>query len=250
MIAVTRRLPLFHARIALRRMYALVALSLVFALHSSLPCRAQSPSEVAKIVAGLPAPAQAVVTRLSSLSVLPEGSWKMHSGDLAHGETVGLDESGWQAIANRAKAPKDAVWFRQTIAVPATLSGYDLTGSRIWFQFHASANGPMPQILYFNGRRVAMGDDLEPVVLFDEAKPGDKITVAVKLLHTVDEKTFRGATLRIDFPATRPNPSDLLTEFLSAAMLVPSLAPGDAAKMTTLTDAIEAVDLKIGRAHV
>jgi alpha-mannosidase len=48
----------------------------------------------------------------------------------------------------------------------------------------------MPEILYFNGRRVAMGDDLEPVVLFDKAKPGDKVTVAVKLLHTVDTKSF------------------------------------------------------------
>jgi alpha-mannosidase len=95
-------------------------------------------------------------------------------------------------VALMAKAPNDAV--------PATLNGYDLTGARIWFQFHAEANGPMPEILYFNGRRVAMGDDLEPVVLFDQAKPGDKVTVAVKLLHTVDTKTFRGATLRIDFP--------------------------------------------------
>ena len=87
-------------------------------------------------------------------------------------------------------APNDAVWFRQTYTVPDTLDGYDLTGARIWFQFHADANGPMPEILYFNGRRVALGDDLEPVVLFDSAKPGEKVTVAVKLLHTVDKKTF------------------------------------------------------------
>jgi hypothetical protein len=93
-------------------------------------------------------------------------------------------------LSARRKAPNEAVWFRQTYEVPATLHGYDLTGARIWFQFHADANGPMPEILYFNGRRVAMGDDLEPVVLFDQAKPGDKVTVAVKLLHTVDVKTF------------------------------------------------------------
>jgi alpha-mannosidase len=86
----------------------------------------------------------------------------------------------------------------------------------------------MPEILYFNGRRVAMGDDLEPVVLFDNAKPGDKVTVAVKLLHTVDDKNFKGATLKIDFPESRPNPEDLREEFLSAALLVPALAPNDA----------------------
>jgi alpha-mannosidase len=101
----------------------------------------------------------------------------------------------------------------------------------------------MPEILYFNGRRVALGDDLEPVVLFDEAKPGDKITVAIKLLHTVDKKTFRGATLRIEFPESRPNPEDLRLEFLSAALLVPSLAPGDASQIATLNDSIRAVDI-------
>jgi alpha-mannosidase len=204
---------------------------------------AQSAADAAKIAASLPSDAQTAIERLSSLRELPDAAWKLHSGDLAHGEALNLDESGWQPIAMGTLAPKDAVWFRQTYQVPATLNGYDLTGARIWFQFHASANGPMPQILYFNGRRVAMGDDLEPVVLIDQAKPGDSVTVAVKLLHTVDDKTFKGATLKIDFPESRPNPEDLREEFLSAALLVPALAPNNAAKQGTLNDAIRTVDL-------
>jgi alpha-mannosidase len=210
---------------------------------------AQTAAQAAQIAATLPADTHAVIKRLSGLRELPDGAWKLHAGDLAHGEAVNLDESDWQPIATGAKAPKDAVWFRQTYQIPATLNGYDLTGGRIWFQFHAYANGPMPEILYFNGRRVAMGDDLEPVVLFDNAKPGDKVTVAVKLLHTVDDKNFRGATLKIDFLEGRPNPEDLRQEFLSAALLVPALAPGDAAQMTTLADAIRTVDLSALDAH-
>jgi alpha-mannosidase len=211
--------------------------------------RARVAAEVAKVAGALPAESRTVLEQLGNLSHLPDGAWKMHGGDLAHGEAVDLDESGWTAIMPIAKAPNDALWFRQTYTVPETLDGYDLTGSRIWFQFHADANGPMPEILYFNGRRVALGDDLEPVVLFDSAKPGEKVTVAIKLLHTVDTKTFRGATLNIDFPASRPNPEDLRVEFLSAAQLVPSLAPGDAAPMTTLNDAIGTVDVKSLDAH-
>ena len=205
---------------------------------------AQSAAEAAKIAAALPPESRAVIERLTGLRELPDGGWKMHAGDLAHGEAVNLDESGWQPIASGSKAPNDAVWFRQTFQVPETLDGYDLTGTRIWFQFHADANGPMPEILYFNGRRVAMGDDLEPVVLFDQARPGDKVTVAVKLLHTVDAKSFRGATMRVEFAESRPNPEDLRMEFLSAALLVPSLAPGDGAQMATLNGAIAAVNLK------
>ena len=210
---------------------------------------AKLAAEAARTAASLPPESRAVIERLSILRVLPDGVWKMHSGDLAHGEAVDADETGWQAIDSRSKAPNEAVWFRQAYVVPATLNGYDLTGARIWFQFHAEANGPMPQILYFNGRRVAMGDDLEPVVLFDKARPGDKVTVAVKLLHTVDTKSIRGASLAIEFAEGRPNPEDLREEFLSAALLVRSLAPGDAGKMGLLSGAIEAVDLKALDAH-
>jgi alpha-mannosidase len=226
------------------RRHALTPLLAIAALAFTLTAHAQDAKEAAKIAAALPAPAQQVIAQLSTLSELPDGKWTMHSGDIAHGESIGLDESSWQPIANPGTAPNDAVWFRQTVTVPTTLHGYDLTGARIWFQFHAYANGPMPQILYFNGRRVALGDDLEPIVLFDQAHPGDKAVIAVKLLHTVDQKQFRGATLRIEFPGTRPNPSALRTEFLSAALLVPPLAPGDQSKITDLTAAIETVDLK------
>jgi len=204
---------------------------------------AQTTAQAAQIASSLPSELQAVIERLSGLRELPDGAWKLHAGDLAHGEAVNLDESGWQTMAKASKAPKDAVWFRQTYQIPATLNGYDLTGARIWFQFHAEANGPMPEILYFNGRRVAMGDDLEPVVLFDNAKPSDKVTVAVKLLHTVDDKSIRGATLKIDFAENRPNPEDLREEFLSAVLLLPSLAPGDTGKMDMLNAAIRAVDI-------
>ena len=72
---------------------------------------------------------------------------------------------------------------------------------------------------------MALGEDLEPEVLFDDARPGDKVVVAVKLLETIDVKSFHGATLRVDFPENRPNPQDLAEEFLSAALLLPSLAP-------------------------
>ncbi len=222
---------------------------LVAALLVAGRATAQRGSENGRAAALLPPELRAVVDRLNSLRELPDGLWKMHTGDVAHGEDVYLDLSDWKPVAMDEKAPNEAVWFRQTFQVPYTLDGYDLTGTRIWFQFHADGNGPMPEILYFNGRRVAMGEDLEPVVLFDKARPGEKVTVAVKLLHTVDTKTFRGATLRIDFAEDRPNPVDLSEEFLAAALLVPSLAPEDAAKPLALNSAIAAVDLAALDAH-
>jgi alpha-mannosidase len=240
-----------HAvKLARRSVLAVFSVLVLFAfgLFVAAPAAAQTSAAIgtatAKALAVLTPESRTVLDRLSTLRQLPDGAWKMHAGDLAHGEAVDLDESSWQPIANGATAAKDAVWFRQTYVVPPTLNGYDLTGARIWFEFHADANGPMPQILYFNGRRVAMGDDLEPIVLLDQCRPGDKVVVAVKLLHTVDDKRFRGATLAIEFPSTRPNPESLRLEFLAATYLIPSLAPSDPAQMTTLNSAIQDVDIK------
>jgi alpha-mannosidase len=235
-------LPAMNSSMNVRRV-AIFLISLL-AFSGSRIAGAQVPvSEIQRVAAQLPQQERAVVERLLSLGELPAGTWKMHAGDVPHGEAVNLDDSAWQPVALRSKAPNDAVWFRQTIQIPDTLNGYDLGGVRVWFQFHAEANGPMPQMIYFNGRRAAMGEDLEPIVLLDDARPGDKVVIAVKLLHTVDVKTFRGADFRIEFPANRPNPEDLAQEFLSAWVLLPSLAPGDQSKIDTLNAAIAAVDV-------
>ena len=216
-----------------------------------LRMRADDPTaeQIGRAATGLSEESRAAIDRLTELRELPDGQWKTHPGDLAHGETANLDESGWTVIAPKSKLPNGSAWFRQTYEVPQTLHGYDLTGSRIWFQFHASAGGPMPEIIYFNGRRVALGDDLEPIILFDNAKPGDRVTVAVKLMLTVDKKTIDGAMLKIEFSAGRPSPEDVREEFLSTALLTSSLAPGDASPMNTLNSAIAAVDLKALDAH-
>jgi alpha-mannosidase len=210
---------------------------------------AQRSNEFSRAADALPQNSRAIVDRLMSLRELPDGPWKFHAGDLPHGEDPALDDSSWSTISAGASGPNEAVWFRQVIQVPPSLNGYDLTGARIWFQFHADANGPVPQIIYVNGRRVALGDDLEPIVLFDKAQPGDKAVVAVKLLHTVDTKRIGGTTLRIDFPETRPNPVDLGEQFLTAANLVPSLAPGDAEPIAKLNSAIRAVDVAALDSH-
>ena len=204
-------------------------------------CHAQQDTAAIK---ALPESAQQTIERLGKLSHLPSGTWRYHTGDVAHGESPSLDDSSWTVAKPDSEYPEDALWFRQWIEVPKTLDGYDLTGAQIWFRFEAWVNGPLPQIIYFNGRRVAMGDDLEPIVLFDQARPGDRVLVAVKLLATVDHKHFVGSPMQITFAADRPSPEDMREEFLSAALLVPSLSTDIPADRATLNQAISQVDLK------
>ena len=184
-----------------------------------------------------------VLDRLKALQTLPGGGWRFHEGDVAHGELPTLDDSAWKLVQPKSEAGKDAVWYRRRIEIPKSLDGYDLTGAQVSFRFNANANGPMPEIIFFNGRRVAMGDDLEQVELFSDAKPGETILVAVKLLQTVDIKRFDGVDLDITFPKDRPDPADLRTEFISAGALVPSLAPNSTADRQTLNKAVGEVDL-------
>ncbi|MGA3104945.1 MAG: glycoside hydrolase family 38 C-terminal domain-containing protein [Terriglobales bacterium] len=186
---------------------------------------------------------EAVAIQLKSLMHLPEEEWKIHEGDVPHGEAVDLDDSSWKVVGPNSVGPHEAVWYRRLIEIPKTLNGYDLTGAKIWFDFQDDANGPATQIVYFNGRRVAMGDDLEPIVLFNPAKPGDKILVAVKLLQTVDQKHFTGADLRIDYSGARPNPTYLFQEMGSISILAPNVGPASVKLQAELAKAADTVDL-------
>src|ERR1017187_7477274 len=216
---------------------------LVIGVLGGVRASAQTEEQAAQVLKPFGEQTKTVVQRLTLLNRLPAEEWRYHAGDLAHGESPDLDDSSWQLVKPRLEAPQDAVWFRRWIEVPASLQGYDLTAARVWFEFRAYANGPMPEIIYFNGRRVALDDDLEPIVLFDKAKSGDKVLVAVKLLHTVDKKTFAGTELKIDFAENRPNPEDLRLEILSAAFLIPGFSKNVADDTATLEKATGAVDL-------
>ena len=196
--------------------------------------------------------ARAKLHTLETLTTLPAEEWRMHVGDLPHGEATTLDDKSWESVKAPYTGSTEATWFRHTVIIPRTLNGYDISGSRLYFQFRADANGPMPQIIYFNGRRVALGDDLEPIILDEPVKPGDTIQVAVKLLHTVDVKNFRGATLRIEavapavatHAAPRPSPEDLRIECLAAANILPSLTPSRADLLPKVEQAIAAIDTR------
>ena len=220
------------------------ALLLCIVIPSTLLAQSFTPIRQQK---NLSAEAEAKLSVLASLDALPAQGWKFHVGDIPHGESVGLDDASWSTVVS-GTAPKEAVWYRREIEVPKTLNGYDISGSRIWFQFHVDANGPIPQIVYFDGKRVALGDDLEPIVLFDQAKPGDKVLVAVKLLHTADDKRFTGATLRVELAANgtaaqaRPDPDNIRVECLTAANLLPSLTPSRRDLLSKVESAVAAID--------
>lgn len=195
-------------------------------------------------------PAKDVLRALGEIDQLPAVEWHVHPGDMPHGEAVDLDDSTWPEVKVPYLGTTGTMWFRRTIVVPANLHGYDLTGANIRFAFDIWAQGPVPIIVYFDSRRVAMGEAMEPISLFTNAKPGDKIVVAVKALDSADAKHFRAANLDIDYSHERPDPRTVRLEAISASYLIPALLDEDAnkkaddqANLAVLEGALEKIDI-------
>jgi alpha-mannosidase len=183
--------------------------------------------------------AQAVMERLSNLGTLSIGDVRYHAGELPNGGAVNLDDSSWATIQMPYTASADPVWLRRWIEVPKTIHGYDPTGSKMWLS--EPTRGGLT--VYCDGVRVARGEDMEPFVLLNSAKPGDRVLLAIHLEKTEAPKKLRHMELHINFASSRPNPEVLYTEFLSAAILLPSLAP-DGSSKPALEESILSVDLK------
>ena len=181
--------------------------------------------------------AQVVMQRLSHIGVLPLSDLRYYVGSLPNGGAIDLDDASWQTIQMPFTASADPIWLRKWIEVPKRLDGYDLTGAKIWLQ-QPSRGG---LTIYLNGQAAAKGEDMEPIVLFGSAKPGDKLLIAIRLEKTAAPKRLRRMELHTDFAPGRPNPQVLYTEFVSAALLVPSLATD---RLSIVDESIESVDLK------
>src|SRR6266702_99763 len=206
------------------------------------PAAVHGQGRVDSSTASLSSRTREVVDQLGRLRSLEANGWKYHDGDLPHGEEPNLDDSSWQTTNRLNKASKGVIWLRRWFEMPKDLNGYDLAGTRIWLQFRVDGHGPLTEIFYFNGRRVALGEGLEPVVLFDRAKPGERVLVSVKLLETAQLKDFSGASAIVEYSSTRPDPTMLYQELLSLHVLAPTLGADAEAAAKAVDAAAAAVD--------
>lgn len=196
--------------------------------------------QTAAALSTLPSNCRRVIDVLSKLNSIPASNWRMHVGDLAHGESMTLNDSNWPIIHVPYQTnATDVVWLRAWIEIPKSLHGYDLSGSRLWIK--SWKNGAVT--VYFDGKKVASGEDLEPLVLSSSARPGEKTLVSVRIGKTDDPKWLPETTVQIDAAPSRPNPRDVYTEFVSAALLIPDLAQNVSDERNRLEKAINDIDL-------
>jgi alpha-mannosidase len=219
--------------------------------HRLLAVLLTSACAFAQTASAPPDPYKPVLDRLQSITVIPLPSWQAHAADLAHGEDPALSTSDWQEV----KLKQDwqgSRWLRQTFEVPAQLNGYSLQGARIALDLHVSSDDAIQVSVFANGSMVARTDEdgQVPITLIENAQPGQKLALAVRVLDSGgggccggNSSRIEHAELRIEPPANRPDPALMRLEILSAEPLIAAYPDGKAERERELDSAVKAIDL-------
>ena len=192
-------------------------------------------------------PYQATLDRLQSLTALPLPEWRFHA-DVPHPEDPSLDDSGWETVKVGDKWSTGSRVLRRWIEIPEKINGYAVQGSHakldFRFDFNWNNKGPVTIAVFSNGSLVSRGDDdmQQPILLTENAQPGQKFLIAVRIDAPVVETEFHHAQLSIEPPANRPDPAMLRVEILAARPMIVAYENGRAERQQQLGAAVKAID--------
>jgi alpha-mannosidase len=190
-------------------------------------------------------PAQ--MARLDAMTTLPIKEWRFHDADLPHGEDPSLDDSGWKAETlvyterrtSNANSGPERGWYRSTFVMPPLIGGKDARGARLKLMVRFSRDGRV----FLNGGLVAQGDGrtLDPILLTNQAEPGQKIQIAIKVPFHEPEGRFLGARIAVDYPG-QPDPGFLRSEIQTAEAILSGFPDGKTEREQQLDKAVQSID--------
>jgi alpha-mannosidase len=192
-------------------------------------------------------PYQPTLDRLQSLTTLPLPEWRFHA-DVPHPEDSTLDEAGWETMKVGDKWSTGSRVLRRWIEIPEKVNGYAVRGASakldLGFDFMWNNKGPVMIAVFSNGALVSRGDDdmQQPIPLTENAQPGQKFLIAVRIDAPEVETLFRRAQLRIEPAANRPDPAMVRTEILAARPMIAAYEEGRAERQQQLEAAVKAID--------
>ncbi len=193
-----------------------------------------------------------ILDRLQSITVIPLPTWQAHAADLAHGEDpASLSTSGWTEVKVKEDW-KGSRWLVRKFEVPAQLNGYGLQGARIALDLHVGSDDAIQVSIFSNGSMVARTDEdgQVPITLIQSAQPGQTLALAIRVLDSggggccgSNSTRIEHAELRIEPPASRPDPALMRLQILSAEPLIAAYADGRAERQQQLDAAVKAINL-------
>ena len=215
----------------------------ILALVTAMSVSAQSPSPTQNTTD----PYQRTMDRMESLTTMPLSEWRFHA-DIAHPENPSLDDSDWETGRVGDKWATGSRVLRRWIVIPEKISGYPVQGARakldFRFDFNWNNKGPVTIAVFSNGALVSRGDDdmQQPIPLTENAQPGQKFLIAVRIDAPDVETQFHHAQLTIEPAAGRPDPAMLRMEILAARPMIAAYEEGRADRKQQLDAAVKAID--------
>jgi alpha-mannosidase len=198
-----------------------------------------------------PDPYKPVLDRLESITVIPLPTWQAHEADLPHGEDPAINTSDWRPVKLKEDW-KGSRWLRLRFEIPAQLNGYSLLGARISLDLHVSSDDAIQISVFSNGNMVARTDEdgQVPIALIENAQPGQKLVLAVRVLDSGGGGCCGGnstritqADLRIQPPPNRPDPALMRLQILSAEPVIAAYPDGKSERQQQLDAAVKAIDV-------
>jgi alpha-mannosidase len=202
-----------------------------------------------------PDPYKSTLDQLEALTRQPESEWRFHT-DVPHPEDPGVNDTDWgRFTVKNASGPggenaNEEHWtgtrvFRRWVQIPGKINGYATQGSRVSLDLRFGSPGGLRITVFSNGAILYRGsdDDILPVLLTENAQPGQKFLVAARVVAEDGvQSEFFHSELTIDPPHTRPDPAFLRTELLAARPIVAAYEEGKAERQQQLDAALRAID--------
>ena len=204
---------------------------------------------------GTPDPYKPTLDRLQSLLRVGETEWRSHA-DVPHPEDPGLNDLDWSSVTVKnvsgpgGRNANEEHWkgtrvFRRWVQVPDQVNGYAIQGSRLLLDVRFGSPNSLMITVFSNGATLYRGsdDDILPVLLTENAQPGQRFLVAARVVSANDAQSeFFHSELILEPPHTRPNPELLRTEILAVRPIIAAYEDGKAQREQELEAAVKAID--------
>ena len=191
-----------------------------------------------------PNPYKPVLDRLASFTVQPLPEWRFHS-DVPHPEDSALNDSTWEQMKVSDNWLTGARVLRRSIEIPEKLNGYAVRGGRASLNLVFQTDGSAQLTIFSNDSLVFRGtdDQQQPILLTENAQPGQKFLIAVRVNVPEHVKTeLHQAELKITPPSNRPTPDLLRDEILAAQPMIAAYAEAKSERQQQLDATVKAID--------
>ena len=197
-------------------------------------------------------PYKPVLDRLQAITTIPLDGWKFIGTDLPHGEVPGaaLAEAKALTLKQNLELPS---WAYESVEIPRALNGYSVAGSRVALNLSVDGNTGILISVFVNGNMVARGDSDSqvPITLTQDAQPGQKLLIAVRIVASgtvgccggAPQTYLSAASLMFEPGESRPDPTILRQEIMAAELLIAAYPDGKAERQQQLDAVVKAIDL-------